>query len=139
MITFNLNSPQLGCSFRIEVAFPPGFRNLKPPFPALVLNDSQNQWTNRGAYGGWHTDSIAADLFRKGRNPGTLRILFTPPWAFFKAYFLRGYIAYGVDGVIRSYIYAFSRLIRVAKAREKFQEEAYNKRIAAREKRARLR
>ena len=78
----------------------------------------------------------AEDLFRKGRNPSVARILFEPIWAFFKAYFLRGYIAYGVDGVIRSYIYAFSRLIRVAKAREKFQEEAYNKRNAAAEDRA---
>lgn len=79
----------------------------------------------------------AEDLFRKGRNPGALRIFFTPLWAFFKAYILRGYIAYGVDGAIRSYIYAFSRLIRVAKAREKFQEEAYNKRCGARDEAAR--
>jgi hypothetical protein len=70
----------------------------------------------------------AEDLYRKGRNFGALRIIFTPLWAFFKAYILRGYIAYGVDGVIRSYIYAFSRLLRAAKAREKFQEAAYKKR-----------
>ncbi len=74
----------------------------------------------------------AEDLFRKGRNPSALRILLEPPWAFFKAYFLRGYIAYGLDGVILSYIYAFSRLIRLAKAREKFQEHAYNERNIAR-------
>jgi hypothetical protein len=73
----------------------------------------------------------AEDLFRKGRNPSALKIIFTPIWAFFKAYILRGYILYGLDGVIRSYIYAFSRLIRVAKAREKFQEEEYEKRNAA--------
>jgi len=70
----------------------------------------------------------AEDLFRTGRNPSGVRILFTPLWAFFKAYFLRGYIRYGIDGVIRSYIYAFSRLIRVAKARERFQEENQRKR-----------
>jgi hypothetical protein len=72
----------------------------------------------------------AEDLFRKGRNPGALRIIFTPIWAFFKAYVLRGYIFYGLDGVIRSYIYAFSRLIRVAKAREKFQEAEDERRMA---------
>lgn len=72
----------------------------------------------------------AEDLFRKGRNPSALKIIFTPAWAFFKAYILRGYILYGLDGVIRSHIYAFSRLIRVAKARERFQEEEYKKRIA---------
>jgi hypothetical protein len=42
-----------------------------------------------------------------------------------KAYILRGYFRYGIDGVIRSHIYAFSRLIRVAKARERFQQERY--------------
>jgi len=56
-----------------------------------------------------------------------LKLIFTPVWAFFKAYILRGYIFYGLDGVVRSHIYAFSRLIRVAKAREKFQEAEYNK------------
>ena len=79
----------------------------------------------------FYSSMQAEDLFRKGRNPGALRIVFTPVWAFFKAYVLRGYILYGLDGVIRSYIYAFSRLIRVAKAREKFQEEAYNRRASA--------
>lgn len=75
----------------------------------------------------FYSSMQADDLYRKGRNPGALRIVVTPIWAFFKAYVLRGYILYGLDGVIRSYIYAFSRLIRVAKAREKFQEEAYKK------------
>lgn len=79
----------------------------------------------------FYSSMQAEDLYRKGRNPGVPRIFFTPIWAFIKAYFLRGYIVYGLDGVIRSYIYAFSRLIRVAKAREKFQEEAYKKRRIA--------
>ena len=79
----------------------------------------------------FYSSMQAEDLFRKGRNPGALRIVFTPIWAFFKAYVLRGYIFYGLDGVIRSYIYAFSRLIRVAKAREKFQEAAYASRHGA--------
>jgi len=81
----------------------------------------------------FYSSMQAEDLYVKGRNPGVLRIIFTPPWAFFKAYILRGYIFYGLDGVIRSYIYAFSRMIRVAKAREKFQEAQYNRRVAARE------
>ncbi|MEY4880425.1 MAG: hypothetical protein RJB62_1894 [Pseudomonadota bacterium] len=80
----------------------------------------------------FYSSMQAEDLYRKGRNPGNLRIIFTPIWAFFKAYILRGYIFYGVDGVIRSYIYAFSRLIRAAKAREKFQEQDHIKRMALR-------
>lgn len=73
----------------------------------------------------FYSSMQAEDLFRKGRNPGVAKVVLTPLWAFFKAYVLRGYFRYGLDGVIRSYIYAFSRLIRVAKAREKFQEEHY--------------
>ena len=67
----------------------------------------------------------AEDLFRKARNPGAMKIVLTPAWAFFKAYVLRGYFRYGIDGVIRSHIYAFSRLIRLAKTRERFQQERY--------------
>jgi len=76
----------------------------------------------------FYSSMQAEDLFCKGRNPSALKLIFTPLWAFFKAYILRGYIFYGLDGVVRSHIYAFSRLIRVAKAREKFQEAQYNKR-----------
>lgn len=67
MFKTSVYSPQLGHLLQIEVGFPPGFQSLRGPFPAVILNDAQNHWTNRGAYGGWHTDSIAADLFRKGR------------------------------------------------------------------------
>lgn len=80
MLKTSLYSPQLNNHIRIEVAFPPGYTNLRPPFPALVLNDAQNQWTNRGAYGGWHTDEIASDLFRKGRiRPVILVGVISPP------------------------------------------------------------
>ncbi len=81
----------------------------------------------------FYSSMQAEDQFRKRRNPGAAKIVVTPLWAFFKAYVLRGYFRYGLDGVIRSYIYAFSRLIRLAKTREKFQEQQYRaaKRIAA--------
>lgn len=75
----------------------------------------------------FYSSMQAEDQFRKGRNPGAVKIVVTPLWAFFKAYVLRGYFRYGLDGVIRSYIYAFSRLIRLAKTREKFQEQQYRK------------
>lgn len=73
----------------------------------------------------FYSSMQAEDQFRKGRNPSAAKIVLTPLWAFFKAYVLRGYFRYGLDGVVRSYIYAFSRVIRLAKTREKFQEEQY--------------
>jgi enterochelin esterase-like enzyme len=35
--------------------------------PVVILNDGQNQFTERGMWGGWHTDSTAARLMRAGR------------------------------------------------------------------------
>lgn len=70
----------------------------------------------------------AEDLYVKGRKPGLLRIVVAPTWAFIKAYLLRGNILYGVDGLVRSYVYAFARLVRIAKAREQFQKEEYRHR-----------
>lgn len=81
MLRETFHSRQLNQEIRVEVAFPPGFRSLRPPFPALILNDSQNQWTNRGSYGGWHTDTIAADLFRRGKiRPLVLIGVVSPAW-----------------------------------------------------------
>lgn len=74
----------------------------------------------------------AESLYRNGRNPGIVRIVFAPLWAFVKAYLFRGYIFDGLDGLVRSYIHAFSRLIRLAKAREKFRQEAYRRRQVGR-------
>ena len=74
----------------------------------------------------------AEDLYRKGENPGVLRIVFAPIWGFIKAYLLRGYIFHGLDGVVRSYIYAFARFVRVAKAREQCQKDDYRRRQAER-------
>lgn len=80
MFKTSIFSPQLGHLLQVEVAFPPGYRRLRGPFPAAILNDAQNQWTNQGSYGGWHTDSIAADLFRKRKiRPVILVGVFSPP------------------------------------------------------------
>lgn len=63
----------------------------------------------------------AENLYRKGRRFGGLRIALLPLYAFFKAYVLRGFIFYGVDGIVQAYIYAFARFIRAAKTRERFR------------------
>jgi glycosyltransferase involved in cell wall biosynthesis len=70
-----------------------------------------------------YTSMQAEDLFKKGRNPVLARIVIEPLAAFLKCYFLKRYMFYGIDGFIHSCIYAFSKTIRLAKAREKFQME----------------
>jgi predicted alpha/beta superfamily hydrolase len=36
-------------------------------YPLILFNDAQNQLTNQGMHGGWHTDTTAAHLMRAGR------------------------------------------------------------------------
>ena len=43
-------------------------------FPVVFLNDGQNQFTDRGMWGGWHTDSTAAQLMRAGRMQDTVLV-----------------------------------------------------------------
>lgn len=76
-----------------------------------------DQWTEKVNF---YSSMQAKDLFTKGRNPSILRILGEPFFAFFKAYIIRRYFIYGVDGFVGSFIYAYARLIRLAKARELF-------------------
>jgi glycosyltransferase involved in cell wall biosynthesis len=73
----------------------------------------------------FYSSMQAEDNFAKGRNFGLLRLLFTFPVDFLKAYFMRRYIWYGLEGVTQSTIYAFARFLRVAKTRERFMSEKF--------------
>jgi hypothetical protein len=70
------------------------------------------------------TSEQAKDLHSAGRNPSNLRLVVEPIFTFFKAYILRRYFIYGIEGFVDSVIFAFSRFIRLAKAREIFQKES---------------
>jgi hypothetical protein len=80
MISETIHAPDIGW-LRWEVALPPGFQHLDGPLPFIILMDCQNSWTNRGSYGGWHTDSIVRSLVsRKRLAPIVLLGLQSPPW-----------------------------------------------------------
>jgi len=64
----------------------------------------------------------AIESFKAGKSPSLLKIFFTPTFAFLKAYIIRRYFIYGVDGIIYSYIFAFSRFLKMIKTRELFLE-----------------
>jgi glycosyltransferase involved in cell wall biosynthesis len=70
-----------------------------------------------------YSSAQAEDRFAKGRNPWAVELVAVPPLAFLKQYLLRREFVNGIDGVIVSYMYAFQRFIRLAKTRERFQEE----------------
>jgi len=61
----------------------------------------------------------AEDWVRRGKPaPAIWRILCEPFTAFLKAYIIRRYFLYGVEGVIQSCVYSFSKTLRLAKVRE---------------------
>lgn len=74
----------------------------------------------------FYSSMQAEDLFKKGKNPSFLKLVTVPIIAFIKSYIFRKHMFYGMDGFIHSRIYAFGRYIRLAKAREKFQESAFH-------------
>ncbi len=63
----------------------------------------------------------AVDYVEKGRKVSALRLICEPFFAFFKSYFIRRYFVYGVDGFVASFLYAYARMIRLAKARELYR------------------
>ncbi|OGI44350.1 MAG: hypothetical protein A2150_04820 [Candidatus Muproteobacteria bacterium RBG_16_64_11] len=81
----------------------------------------------------FYSSAQAEDLFQKRREPSLLALLLAPPLAFLKSYLLRREFVNGIDGIVISYMYAFQRFIRLAKARERFQNARRN--ISAADKR----
>ena len=75
----------------------------------------------------FYSSAQAEDLFQKHRDPSLLALLCVPPLAFLKSYIFRREFVNGIDGVVISYMYAFQRFIRLAKARERFQSARRNK------------
>ena len=61
----------------------------------------------------------AVSLQKKGLPLPTLRLLIEFPMAFFKVYFIRGYVTRGRRGFAYAVVYAFGRFVRIAKYLEK--------------------
>ncbi|MEE8342808.1 MAG: glycosyltransferase family 2 protein [Gammaproteobacteria bacterium] len=70
-----------------------------------------------------YSSAQAETLFQSDRRPTLWGLLLLPPLAFLKSYLLRREFVNGIDGIVISYMYAFQRFIRIAKARERFQQE----------------
>lgn len=66
----------------------------------------------------------AQDNFVKGKYPSILKLFLTPTIAFLKAYFIRKYFIYGFNGFTYSYLFAFSRFVKVIKTRELFKAKS---------------
>lgn len=68
----------------------------------------------------------AADSFKKGKNVSRFKVATVSTFAFFKAYLVRRYFIYGFDGLIYSYLFAFSRFAKAIKTRELFRAAKKN-------------
>lgn len=76
---------------------------------------SMKHWADKINY---YTSLQAEDFYEKGRKVGCLRIIIEPFFAFLKAYFIRRYFLYGIDGFLGSLMYSYSKTLRLAKVRE---------------------
>ncbi|MDX2083620.1 MAG: glycosyltransferase family 2 protein [Rickettsiales bacterium] len=74
----------------------------------------------------YYSSLQASDSFKKGKNVSLLKIFSIPALAFLKAYILRRYFIYGFDGLIYSYLFAFSRFVKAIKTREIFKANYKN-------------
>lgn len=68
-----------------------------------------------------YSSAQAIDAFKKGKNPSVLKILLISSFSFLKAYLIRRYFIYGLDGIIYSYVFSFSRLAKLIKTKELFR------------------
>lgn len=69
----------------------------------------------------FYSQMQAQDSFDKGKCPSRFKIFLIASVAFLKAFFVRRYFIYGFNGVIYSYLFAFSRFAKAVKTRELFQ------------------
>ncbi|MFK8040079.1 MAG: glycosyltransferase family 2 protein [Rickettsiaceae bacterium] len=65
-----------------------------------------------------YTNEQAMDIINSKSIPSPFRIALEMPVTFIKAFFIRRYFVFGFNGFIDSVIFAFSRFLRLAKARE---------------------
>lgn len=81
------------------------------------IDSLSHKWEKINIY----SEAQAEKMYLEGRCPSACRILLEGPASFLKAYFLRKHFAYGVHGYAVALIWATGRVLRLAKAREKFK------------------
>jgi len=70
----------------------------------------------------FYSELQAIDNFERKKYPSNFKIMVTIFIAFFKAYFIRRYFINGFSGIYYSAIFSFSRFLKLAKIRERFNK-----------------
>jgi glycosyltransferase involved in cell wall biosynthesis len=86
----------------------------------IINHRSGTSITQLIAKANFYSSEQAKDLVKLGRLPSKARLITEIVICFFKTFFIRRYFVFGFDGFIDSIIFAFTRFIRLAKAREFF-------------------
>lgn len=66
----------------------------------------------------FYSGEQAKDFVNQKRKVSNLRMLLEIPVWFIKAFFIRRYFVFGMDGFVDSVIFAFARFLKLAKARD---------------------
>lgn len=64
-----------------------------------------------------YTNLAAQEMVSRGDNPGLARLLFDPPWTFFRTYVLKFGFLDGAEGLAIAYMAAFYNFVKYSKAR----------------------
>jgi len=119
----------LGDSTHDDVKLGPNIDNKKDIF-LLTKNalhrsgSSIEHLTNKANF---YSSEQADAMFKKGRLVSNFRLIFEFPLWVFKAFFIRRYFIFGIDGFIDSMIFAYARFIRLAKLRELHNSKNYSR------------
>ncbi|WP_410526027.1 glycosyltransferase family 2 protein [Rickettsia endosymbiont of Polydrusus tereticollis] len=105
-----------------SVVFNEGIENKIYLLNGVAYHHSGTSIEQLVAKANFYSGEQAKDLFNTGKVPSHARIVTEMLLCFFKAFFIRRYFIFGFDGFIDSMIFAFARFLRLAKLREKLQE-----------------
>ncbi|WP_237153659.1 glycosyltransferase family 2 protein [Oryzibacter oryziterrae] len=93
---------------------------LKGDVAHISMKSFSQMWEKIKAY----SELSAVDWVSKGRNPSSIRLLFDPPFFFFKNYFIRRLFAVGVEGFVIAIILSAGRALRIGMAKELYERKA---------------
>jgi len=96
-------------------------------FNSPVLHYSGVSIEQLVAKANFYSGEQANDIMNSGREITSIRVVSEFFLWFVKAFFIRRYFVFGLDGFVDSMIFAFARFLRLAKAREQ-QMRIKNKR-----------
>lgn len=89
----------------------------------LIIHHSYRDLNHAVGKVNFYSTELANNAFAKERRASFVEIMLIGSIAFWKNFIFRRFFLYGFDGYVYSKLYAFSRFIKYAKIREKYQKE----------------